>query len=356
MRKKPHICLVSHFLSGKHGGHSTTQAELLAEHFCRDGYNITCVSTRKSRIGRFIDVLYTILKLRHRIDVVIVEVYSGLSFVVADLAGWLAKLVNIPSVFVLHGGNLPEHALRYPKWTRRVFNRARIITAPSQFLATAMSEKGVRVRIIPNVLNEFPPIMNPQRSKVPQLLWMRSFHGIYDPLTAVKVFSHVKKSYLNATFVMAGSDKGLEEATREYAATLGLTDSISFPGFLDPVGKAREFSNADVYINTNIIDNSPVSVIEAWSYGLPVVTTNVGGIPYMVNDGVNVLLAESGDAQGMAAKVVNIIESPELARSLSRNGREAARKSTWENVRPLWERVFEETRSRPAASQIRQSA
>ena len=108
--------------------------------------------------------------------------------------------------------------------------------------------------------------------------------------------------------------------------------------------------------STNIIDNSPVSVIEAWSYGLPVVTTNVGGIPYMVNDGVNVLLAESGDAQGIAAKVVNIIESPELARSLSRNGREAARKSTWENVRPLWERVFEETRSRPAASQIRQSA
>ena len=155
---------------------------------------------------------------------------------------------------------------------------------------------------------------------------------------------------------MAGSDKGLEDLTKQYVAELGLSDSVAFPGFLDAEGKAREFLDADIYLNTNIVDNSPVAVIEAWSYGLPVVTTNVGGIPFMVSHGINGLLARHGDVEGMAANIETILESPELAGSLSRNGRESARKSTWKSVRPLWERDFDEMSSEPAASRINHPA
>lgn len=302
------------------------------------------------------DVLCTILKNRHRIDLLLVEVYSGLSFVIADLAGGMAKISGIPAVFVLHGGKLPEHASRYPRWTKRVLGRSRIVAAPSRFLASEMRRKGLAVRVIPNVLSEFPNVPGSDKNLQPKLLWMRSFHSIYDPSTAVKVFSLVKRNYPEATLVMAGSDKGLEKATKQYAADLNLSDSVSFPGFLDAAGKAREFANADIYLNTNIIDNSPVSVIEAWSYGLPVVTTDVGGIPYMVDDGVNGLLAKSGDAEDMAAKVTTLLEHPALRRSLARNGRETAKRSTWDSVRPLWERIFEEMQSKPETAPIRQPA
>lgn len=356
MQKRPHICLVSHFLDRKQGAHSTTQAELLASHLRRDGYEVTCVSSKNTRLGRLSNILFTILNHRNRIDLVLIEVYSGLGFVVADLASWIANILEIPSVLVLHGGNLPEHTARHLRWTMRVLDRARIIVAPSRFLATAMCEKGISVRVIPNVLNEFPDMPARQRSPQPKLLWMRSFHKIYDPLTAVKVFSIIKKVFHGATLVMAGSDKGLEKATKNHVADLGLSDAVAFPGFLDSAGKAREFSSADVYINTNIVDNSPVSLIEAWSYGIPIVTTDVGGIPYMIDDGVNGLLAARGDAEGMAAKIVSLIESPDLARLLSRNGREVARKSTWDVVRPQWERVFEEAQSAPKAARIRQPA
>lgn len=356
MQQRPRICLVSHFLDWKRGAHSTTQASLLAGHLRSDGYEVTCVSSRNNRLLRLADIFWTILRQRNRIDLVLIEVYGGLSFVVADLASWIAKVSGIPTVFVLHGGTLPDHAATYPRWTMRVIERGRVVAAPSPFLAAVMRKRGVSVRVIPNVLSEFPDEPNRHRAPRPKILWMRSFHGFYDPITAVKAFSLVKKVCGGATLVMAGSDKGLEEATRRYAADLGLSDSISFPGFLDAAGKAREFSNADVYLNTNVIDNSPVSVIEAWSYGIPVVTTDVGGIPYMVNDGVDGLLAASGDAEGLAAGIVRLVDNPELAGQLSRSGREAAEKSTWPCVRPLWERVFEETRSAPETAQIRQPA
>lgn len=326
----------------------------MARHLRSEGHDIICVSSRTTRFGRLLDIVFTLLKHRRRMDLVLIEVYSGLGFVIADVAGWVAMAIGVPSVFVLHGGNLPGHAARHPQWTRRVLNRASIIVAPSEFLATSMSKNGLRIRVIPNVLNAFPDAAPRTVNLKPRLLWMRSFHPIYDPITAVNAFVAVKKEVSEATLVMAGPDKGLEKETKDHVADLGLSDSVVFPGFLDAEGKAREFSNADIFITTNLIDNSPVSLIEAWSYGLLVVATDVGGIPFMVRDGVNGLLASSGDAEGVARKILALIEDPDLAAELSHNGRETARASTWEAVVPLWARAFEDALPPHEATQIRQ--
>lgn len=337
------------------GNHSTTQAQLLVKYFRSDGYEVDAVSNKKSRIGRLIDVGYSIIRNRNRIDILLIEVYSGLSFVLADMGSWIGKMLGIPSVLVLHGGNLPELAAEHPRWVKRVLARARVVAAPSSFLAEAMGKKGQFVRVVPNVTSEFPA-STPKRSGEPRLLWMRSFHPIYNPLMAVDMFSLLKQKFPKATMVMAGSDKGLEKTTRQYAAEKGLTDSVTFPGFLTAERKRTEFSGANIYINTNTTDNSPVSVIEAWAYGLPVVSTNVGGIPHLISDGVNGLLVNSGDAEGMAAKIESLISSPDLAKSLARNGREGAMRFSWESVGPLWANVFDAARRKEKSVEVEQLA
>ncbi len=337
------------------GNHSTTQAQLLAEYFRSEGYAVNCVSRKTGRIGRLIDVVFSIIRNRNRIDILFIEVYSGLSFILADLGSWIGKLLGIPSVLVLHGGNLPEFALEHPRWVDRVLARARAVVAPSSFLAEAIAKRGHSITIVPNVVSEFPAAM-PKRTGDPRLLWMRSFHPIYNPLMAVDMFSLLKQKLPQATMVMAGSDKGLADATRQYAIAKGLADSISFPGFLTAEGKAKEFAGANIYINTNTIDNSPVSVIEAWAYGLPVVSTDVGGIPHLVSDGVNGLLVKSGDAEDMASKVESLINMPDLVESLTRNGRDAALRSSWDSVGPLWSSVFDAARQKTKSAEIEQLA
>jgi glycosyltransferase involved in cell wall biosynthesis len=171
---------------------------------------------------------------------------------------------------------------------------------------------------------------------------MRSFHSDYNPLMALRVFEIVRRDHPDATLVMAGVDKGLEDEAKNAAGKLGLKDAVRFPGFLDPAAKVREFAAADIYLNTNRVDNTPVSVIEAAAMGLPVIATAVGGIPDLISDRQNGLLVPDDDDQRMADAALTLLADPALAGRLSRNGRALAERSSWTSVRREWERVFAE--------------
>jgi glycosyltransferase involved in cell wall biosynthesis len=150
----------------------------------------------------------------------------------------------------------------------------------------------------------------------------------------------VLREFPEATLVMGGQDKGYESGVRSEARSLGIAEHVRFVGFLDRAGKIREGSAADIFLNTNRVDNMPVGVVEACAMGIPVVATNVGGIPDMLNDGETALLVPDNDCEGMANAVKRLVKDPELAGRLSRNGRKLAAKSSWQAVRELWEEVF----------------
>src|SRR5262245_56483075 len=145
---------------------------------------------------------------------------------------------------------------------------------------------------------------------------------------------------------MAGQDKGLEFEIRRLAEELGLNGAVHFPGFLDMAAKVKEGDAADIYINTNHVDNMPVTVVEACAMGLPVVATAVGGVPDLLTDGETGLLVPDNDDQAMTAAIQRLLNDPALAMRLSTNGRLLAERSSWEQVRPLWERIFAEVMAR----------
>jgi len=328
--RRPRVGLIGPML-GSNPGWAVGQGEVLAGLLARDGWDVRTASHRVNRWLRLADVATSPWRWRGKVDVLVLLVFSGPAFRLVEAASAAASRLGMPMIFWLHGGNLAEFAGRHPERVRRVLARGRVSVAPSKFLARPFG-----ARVIPNVvdLDQYPYRHRPQVA--PRLLWMRTFHELYRPDLALRVLERLKVT--GATLTMAGQDKGLLAETRRRAAEMGL--DVRFPGFLDAEGKRREFAGHDVFLNTNRVDNAPVSILEAAAFGLPVVSTDVGGIPSLLRDGEEALLVSEGDAEAMAAAVLRLLEEPGLAGRLSAAGREVAERSSWPRVRPLWEELL----------------
>jgi glycosyltransferase involved in cell wall biosynthesis len=327
---------------GRNPGHITQQGQVVADLFAQTGYDVTSVSAFLNRYRRLADIVTTLIRQRRQTDIVMLEIYSGRSFMVEDAASWLASRFGLRIVMWLHGGALGEFMDRFPRWTRRVLGRADLLVTPSEFLARAASKRGFRARVVPNVIDLRNYPHRHRQAVRPRLFWMRSFHPTWNPIMAVRVLDQLRFDFPDATLVMAGADKGTQSEVEDFARNLGVSDHVRFPGFLDIEAKVREGNAADIYINTNRIDNTPIAVLEACAMGLPVVSTNVGGIPDLLTHGHTALLIPDNNVQAMAQAVKDLIDNPSLAKSLSENGRKLAQGFSWQQVRPQWDQVFED--------------
>lgn len=330
---------------GVNPGWVTSQGELLAGLLAEAGYPTRVTSHKPARLPRLIDTLRSLFAWRMEIDLVIHQVFSGPAFAVTDAASTLCGILGLRQIFVLHGGALPEFAAEHGRWIRRVMRRAAAVVAPSPYLAevfAGFTDPALRVRVIPNILEieNYPYRHRPVVE--PRVLWMRTFHEVYHPEMAVEVLADLRRTHPDATLTMAGQEKGLHAAVQELARNRGLADVVRFPGFLGPEAKAREFGGHDIYLNTNRVDNMPVSVLEAGAFGLPVVATAVGGVPYLLREGETGLLVPDGDARAMADAARRLLGEPGLAGKLSANGRRLAESCAWEPVRAQWESLFNE--------------
>lgn len=337
----PRLCVIGP-LVGRNPSSVITQGERLTELFRRAGYPVIAVSEFANRYARLGDILVSLLRYRRDYDVAILQLFSGRSFVVEDLASAVVHQSQRSLIMVLRGGGMPVFMSDRPRWTRRVLARADHLVAPSKFLARSIAPLGFCATVIPNIIELGAYRVRHRRRVSPRLLWMRSFHEIYNPYLAIRVLAILKPRFPDATLVMAGPDLGLEAGSRRLVSELGLDQAVRFTGFLNAARKAEEFDAADIYLNTNKIDNMPVSVIEAGASGLPVVATRVGGVPDLLTDGETALLVPDDDERSMSQAVLRLLEDPDLAARLSVNGRTLAETCAAERVMPVWERLIDD--------------
>ena len=331
---KPRVCVAGPLL-GSNEGWVVSQGEVLGERLMDEGYEVLMTSSKLGRWRRMIDIFVSLIKWRRRYDVVVVMVYSGPAFWVARMAAGLANRLRKKLVLWLHGGALPSYLGEHPAARRWLETAADRIIAPSHYLLANLSGATPKLIIRNTLPVEQVPFM-PRRDLLPSMLWMRTFHSIYQPLLALDVVELLVTKGVAATLTFAGQDKGMRDVVASAVEERGLADHVSILGFLDEDAKLAAFARHDIYLNTTAVDNFPVSLVEAAAAGLIVVSTAVGGIPSLFTDGINALLADTSDPVDLADAVVRVVDEPLLAERLSREGRNLAELCTWREIGGQW--------------------
>lgn len=336
------VLLIGNFLSGL-GGRKAV-CEELAERLGRAGWRVFYASSLASRAARLLDMLLTCWVRRRHYDVAHVDVYSGPAFFWAECSCAALRWAKRPYVLTLHGGDLPTFARRSPMRVRRILNAASAVTVPSQYLMEHMKPYYAdQIRIVPNAIEITSCCFRLRSLPNPRMIWLRSFHRIYNPHLAIRVLHTLRNELPDIQLTMIGPDKGdgsLQE-TQALAVKLGVASNVCFVGAVRKEHVPDWLNRSDILINTTDFDNTPVSVIEALACGLCVVTTNVGGIPYLLDDGHNALLVKANDPDEMAGAVRRILTIPGLAAGLSANGRSLAEQFDWPVVLRQWNELFQ---------------
>jgi glycosyltransferase involved in cell wall biosynthesis len=272
----------------------------------------------------------------------VIEVYSGPAFIWAEICGRFLSMLGKPFVLALHGGNLPGFAEKNPKRVSGLFSKAGKVVTPSHFLRNAFISERSDMEVIPNGIEVKEAVQID--SPAPNLTWLRAFHEIYNPSLAIEVIKLLEKGFPGITLTMYGSDKGdgSFQKTASLAKELRVSEKVIFVGQIPKESVQETLAGHSIFLNTTNIDNTPVSVIEAMAAGLCIVSTNVGGIPDLLEHERTALLVPPNDAQVMADAVTRILTEEGLAEELSANARREAEKFSWDVVIPQWERLFEE--------------
>lgn len=326
------------------GEGSRTPSEELARRLRDAGWAVRISSRSRSVLRRPTGIIATAL-LARRSTVALVDLYSGRAWLWGAVAVRLLAVRRIPVVLALHGGGLAELALQQPARFAATLGRAAAVVAPSPFLSGVASRAGVGADIeeIPNALDlPHHPAADPGPPARPAIVWLRAFHEVYRPWIAIEVLARVRRRHPGARLSMVGPDKGdgSLERCRERLAALDLGEAVEILG---PVAKAdvpEALRRGDVFLNTSALDNAPVSVIEAMACGLAVVSTDAGGLPSLLEDGVDALLAPVDDADALADRVLRILDDPSLAARVRTTALERSAARDWSVVLPRWQALF----------------
>jgi glycosyltransferase involved in cell wall biosynthesis len=338
---KPAILLIGNFLSGH--GYTRQFIEDLSDRLQNAGWNIISASKILTRPLRLMDMVFTILANRNKYAVGHIVVFSGPAFIWAEVTCRILKTLRKPCVLSLHGGNLPIFARRWPGRVRHLLNSAVVVITPSRYLFEQMQPYRSELRLFPNPLDLRNYDFRPRPKLRPTLIWLRSFHKIYNPFMAPEIVARLAADLPDVYLTMVGPDKGdgSLQLTQQIAKDLGVSGMIRFPGGVPKEEVAYWLQGGDIFINTTNIDNTPISVLEAMACGLCVVSTNVGGIPYLLENEKDALLVSPDDSEAMAFAIRRILTEPGLAEKLSTNARKKVERFDWSVILPQWEKLFE---------------
>jgi glycosyltransferase involved in cell wall biosynthesis len=317
--------------------------EDLADRLASRGWNVVTTSRKAGRAARLLDMVRTTWRDRQRYVVAQVDVYSGPAFLWAVAACWTLRRAGRPYVLTLHGGDLPLFGRRFPRAVGGLLRSAAAVTAPSSYLLERMAPYRKDIQLIPNGLDIDSYPVRRSGPVRPALVWLRAFHEDYNPQLAVEVLALVRRKFPEARLTMVGPDKGdgSLERVRRAARVLNVEDRLEIREGVPKDEVPTWLRKGDIFLNTTTVDNTPTSVVEAMACGLCVVSTNVGGLPYLLEDGRDALLVNAGDAEAMASAVGRLLIDANLSARLSRTATEKARNMDWSTVLPKWENLLQ---------------
>jgi glycosyltransferase involved in cell wall biosynthesis len=274
-----------------------------------------------------------------RYDVIHVFSASYWSFVLAPLPAMvIARLYGKKVILNYHSGEAEDHFTRWPSAVRQV-RLAHEVVVPSEYLVEVFARFGIRAQAIFN----FVDVENiPYRRRLairPRFLSNRNFEPMYNVACVIRAFGRIQLEFSEAEIVVAGF--GSQRSALELLAGTLQLRNVKFVGRVPADQMGVLYGETDVFLNASDIDNMPLSILDSFAAGVPVVTTDAGGIPYMVQDGVTGLLVARGDDEGLAAAAMRLLRDDALASRVADSARaECLARYVWPVVGETWEALY----------------
>jgi L-malate glycosyltransferase len=347
-RQRLRVAIVAPSL--RYVGGQSVQAELLLRHWLNDPDIEIKLIEVDPPLPRFlawaenIPGLRTVLRepiyfwhlWREIRDVDVAHIFSASywSFLLAPVpAAVIAKMRGCKTLINYHSGELRDHLKRF-RSAEFFLRRVGKIVVPSGYLVDVFREFHLPAVAVPNIVDLSQFQFRERIPLRPHLVCTRGFSTYYSVDVVVRAFAEIKKEYPQAQLDLVGAGP-LEADIRKLVSDLNLT-GVNFTGVASRQEIGKYYDEADIFINASWLDNMPLSVIEAFAAGTPVVTTSPECMPYLVEHERTGLLSPVGDEKALAANVVRLLRDPALAARLARNAHQESQRYTWEAVRKQW--------------------
>ncbi|MBN2492756.1 MAG: glycosyltransferase family 4 protein [Planctomycetes bacterium] len=285
--------------------------------------------------------LVRLLLAVRRVDVVHVLAASGLSFFLFAAPAVLAGRLAGRRVIVNYRGGLAEPFLeRRIRWVRPVLARCHRLVVPSAYLEEIFRRHGFAPEVVPNyiALARFAPAAAAREGA--RILVTRNLEPIYGVAHAIDAFAHVRRRFARAELVIAGT--GSERTALEARVRAQDIGGVTFLGRVANEAIPALYAGADLALNPALVDNMPISVLEAFAAGVAVVSTRAGGVSCLVEDRRTGMLVEPGDVRGLAAAILRLLRRPAHRRALARAGRRHVEAFDLPRVVAAWEAIYRE--------------
>jgi glycosyltransferase involved in cell wall biosynthesis len=209
---------------------------------------------------------------------------------------------------------------------------ADVVTVPSCFLKDLICARlGINVLVVNNIIDTSLFGYRERITLQPRIIVARQLEPIYDIEAVLKAFRDVQKRYYNACLAVVGTGSQ-SEFLRNMAVNWGLRN-VEFLGHVPHEDLPAIYDKYDIFLNASRVDNFPGALLEASAAGLAVVSTAVGGIPFMYENEKDALLVPPGEWEALARATAVVIESPGLARQLIQAGMSLVQSCEWAAVR-----------------------
>ena len=282
-------------------------------------------------------ILYCLNLLREvrKYDVIHIFSASYLSFLIAPTPAILvSKLYGKKIVLNYHSGEAEDHLRRWRRSTIPMLNLTDTIAVPSEYLVRVFADFGLKATAIFNIIELDKFVFRERTQLRPVFLSNRNLEAHYGVDSVLRAFALVQQQIPEAVLTVVG-DGSQRQALETLAAELKLKQT-SFTGRVEHEEIRAFYAAADVFLNASRIDNQPLSILESFACGLPVVTTNAGGIPDIVTDGETGFVVAVDDHRALAQRAMQLLSNCNIAATMVQKGREECRKYTWEVVGDRW--------------------
>lgn len=270
-----------------------------------------------------------------RHDVIHVFSASYFSFLLAPAPAIVfARLFGKKVILNYRSGEAEDHLRSWPRTAAPIMSWADELIVPSQYLVEVFSKFGLRASAVANIIDDGRFKFRERRPLLPIFFSNRNLYPLYNVGCILRAFARIQQRFPEAKLIIAGD--GSQRASLQSLARNLKLRNVEFRGRVAPIKMNELYDEAHIFLNSSNIDNMPGSILESFGVGMPVISTNAGGIICMVTHGKTGLLVPKNDHQAMAAWAIRLLESPKFAEEIAQSAFKECSAYTWPAVRETW--------------------